>query len=273
VLAFASASLLHTSGFVAVYLCGLALGNAALPHRAASLGFAEGMASLAQIGLFVMLGLLVSPERLPGAVGPALLIGLALLLLARPLSVAASLVWFRMPWAQQVFVSWAGLRGAVPIVLATFPLTADVPGALFVFDTVFVLVVVFTLVQGSSLPWVARRLGIATPVTPREVQVESAPLEELDADLMQMTIPPGSRLHGVYLPELRLPEDAAVVLIVRGGRSFVPDENTRLMRGDQALLVSARRSRAEAERRLRAVSRAGRLASWRGESGQAGGAE
>jgi potassium/hydrogen antiporter len=270
VLAFSTASLLHTSGFVAVYLCGLVLGNATLPHRSATTGFAEGMASLAQIGLFVMLGLLVSPDRLPGAVGPALLVGLALLLIARPLSVALSLVWFRMPWAQQAFVSWAGLRGAVPIVLATFPLTADVPGAPFVFDTVFVLVVVFTLVQGSSLPWVARRLGIATPVTPREVQVESAPLEELDADLMQMTIPSGSRLHGVYLPELRLPDDAAVVLVVRDGRSFVPDETTRLMRGDQALLVSARRSRDEAERRLRAVSRAGRLASWRGESGAPG---
>jgi potassium/hydrogen antiporter len=270
VLAFASAGLAHTSGFVAVYLCGLVLGNATLPHRSVTLGFAEGMASLAQIGLFVLLGLLVSPGRLPGAVGPALLVGLALLLLARPLSVVASLVWFRMPWAQQAFISWAGLRGAVPIVLATFPLTADVPGAAFVFDTVFLLVVVFTLVQGWSLPRVARLLRIATPVTPREVQVESAPLEELDADLMQMTIPPGSRLHGVYLPELRLPEDAALVLIVRDGRPFVPDATTRLMRGDQALLVSARRSRAEAERRLRAVSRAGRLAGWRGETGAAG---
>jgi cell volume regulation protein A len=269
VLAYASASLAHTSGFVAVYLCGLVLGNAALPHRAVTIGFAEGMASLAQIGLFVLLGLLVSPGRLPTAIGPALLIGLALLLVARPLSVAASLVWFRMPWAQQAFVSWAGLRGAVPIVLATIPLTADVPGATAIFDTVFVLVVVFTLVQGTSLPWMARRLGIAAPVTPREIEVESAPLEELDAELMQMRVPAGSRLHGVYLPELRLPEDAAVVLIVRDGRSFVPDETTRLMRGDQALLVSARRSRPEAERRLRAISRAGRLASWRGEQGAA----
>jgi cell volume regulation protein A len=250
-----------------VYLCGLVLGNAPLPHRSASIGFAEGMASLAQIGLFVLLGLLVSPERLPGAVVPALVIGGVLLLVARPLSVLASLVWFRMPWSQQAFISWAGLRGAVPIVLATFPLTAQVPGAEAVFDTVFVLVVVFTLLQGWSLPWVARRLGIATPLAPREVQVESAPLEELDADLLQMTVPERSRLHGVYLPELRLPEDAAVVLIVRAGRSFVPDDTTRLMRGDQALLVSARRSRQEAERRLRAVSRAGRLASWRGEIG------
>jgi len=267
VLAFASASLLLTSGFVAVYLCGLVLGNATLPHRAASIGFAEGMASLAQIGLFVLLGLLASPGRLVDALGPAVLIGLALLLVARPLSVFASLVWFRMPWSQQLFIAWAGLRGAVPIVLATFPLTAHVPGASLIFDTVFVLVVVFTLVQGWSLPWVARRLGIATPLTPRDVVVESAPLDELDADLVQMTVPARSRLHGVYLPELRLPEDAAVVLIVREGRSFVPDDSSRLIRGDQVLIVSARRSRAEAERRLRAVSRAGRLAAWRGEEG------
>jgi cell volume regulation protein A len=269
VLAYASASLAHTSGFVAVYLCGVVLGNVPVPHRAASVGFAEGMASLAQIGLFVLLGLLVSPARLPEAVGPALLVGGALLLLARPLSVVASLVWFRFPLAQQAFISWAGLRGAVPIVAATIPLTAQVPDATTVFDTVFVLVVVFTVVQGWSLPWVARRLRIATPTTPRDVQVESAPLEELDAELMQVTVPHGSRLHGVYLPELRLPEDAAVVLVVREGRSFVPTDETRLMRGDQALLVTTRRSRPEAERRLRAVSRAGRLASWRGESGAA----
>jgi potassium/hydrogen antiporter len=269
VLAFAAADLAHASGFVAVYLAGVVLGNAALPHRSASIGFAEGMASLAQIGLFVLLGLLASPSRLSDALLPALLIGGALLLVARPLSVLASLVWFRLPLRHQAFISWAGLRGAVPIVLATFPVAAGVDGALQVFDTVFVLVVVFTLIQGGSLPWMARKLRIAAPVTPRDIQVEAAPLEELDAEMMQLTVPEGSRLHGVYLPELRLPEDAAVVLIVRDGRSFVPDATTRLMRGDQALLVSARRSRREAERRLRAVSRAGRLASWRGETGTA----
>jgi potassium/hydrogen antiporter len=105
-------------------------------------------------------------------------------------------------------------------------------------------------------------------MTPRDIDVESAPLDELGAELMQLRVPDTSRLHGVYLPELRLPEDAAVVLVVRDGRPFVPDRETRLMRGDQALLVSARGSRAEAERRLRAVSRAGRLATWRGEAGQ-----
>ncbi|WP_369133252.1 potassium/proton antiporter [Modestobacter sp. I12A-02662] len=268
VLAFATADLAHTSGFVAVYLCGLVLGNSALPHRAGTIGFAEGMASLAQIGLFVLLGLLVSPSRLGDAVLPALLIGLALLLVARPLSVVASLAWFRMPWSQQAFISWAGLRGAVPIVFATFPIAAEVPDATRVFDIVFVVVVVFTVVQGWSLPAVARLLRIGTPITPRDIDVESAPLDELGAELMQLRVPETSRLHGVYLPELRLPEDAAVVLVVRDGRPFVPDRSTRLMRGDQALLVSARGSRREAERRLRAVSRAGRLATWRGERGE-----
>ncbi|MPQ99263.1 potassium/proton antiporter [Modestobacter sp. I12A-02628] len=269
VLAFACADLVHTSGFVAVYLCGLVLGNASLPHRAASIGFAEGMANLAQIGLFVLLGLLVSPARLLESLPAALLIGAALLLVARPLSVLCSLVWFRFPLAQQLFISWAGLRGAVPIVLATFPLTAGVPDAAFVFDLVFVLVVVFTVVQGGSLPTVARWLGIATPLAPRDIDVESAPLDELGAELMQLRVPERSKLHGVYLPELRLPEDAAVVLVVRDGKPFVPDPTTRLMRGDQALLVSGRQSRAEAERRLRAVSRGGRLAAWRGEDGAA----
>ncbi|MGY2080959.1 potassium/proton antiporter [Modestobacter sp. SYSU DS0657] len=268
VLAYSAATLALTSGIVAVYLCGLVLGNSALPHRAASLGFAEGMASLAQIGLFVLLGLLVSPARLPEALLPALLVGGVLLLVARPVSVLLSLSWFRMPLRQQAFISWAGLRGAVPIVLATFPVAAGVPRAAGLFDTVFVLVVVFTVIQGWGLPTVARLLRISAPVTPRDVDVESAPLEEFDAELMQLRVSDTSRLHGVYLPELRLPEDAAVVLVVREGRPFVPDRSTRLMHGDQALLVSARGSRQEAERRLRAVSRAGRLATWRGESGQ-----
>ena len=218
------------------------------------MGFAEGMASLAQIGLFVLLGLLVSPSRLPDALVPALVAGAALLLVGRPLSVLVSLLWFRFPWPQQAVRLVGRAARRRPDRRRHHP--ADRGGARRapVFDTVFVLVVVFTLVQGWSLPWVARRLRIAAPLAPRDVAVESAPLEELDAELMQLTVPSGSRLHGVYLPELRLPEDAAVVLIVRDGRSFVPDATTRLMRGDQALLVSARRSRWEAERRLRALA-------------------
>ncbi len=268
VVSFSVATLVHASGFIAVYLAGLVLGNSHLPHRQATLGFAEGLAWLAQIGLFVLLGLLVTPHSLGAAVVPALVIGAALLLLARPASVLVSAVWFRMSWREQAFLSWAGLRGAVPIVLATIPVTAGLPGGRRLFDIVFVLVVVFTLVQGTSLPLVARPLGLVESDQTTEIDVESAPLEELGADLLQLRIPPGSRLHGVYVDELRLPPEAVVSLLVRDGHALVPGSNTRLVRGDQLLVVAGGRCRDAVERRLRAVSRAGRLARWYGETGE-----
>lgn len=269
VAAYAAADVAHASGFLAVYVAGLVLGNSRLPHRRATLGFAEGLAWLSQIGLFVLLGLLVSPSRLPSVVVPAIVIGLALVLIARPLSVLASMAAFRVPWREQAFVSWAGLRGAVPIVFATIPVTEAVPDALRLFDIVFVLVVVFTLAQGTTLPAVARILGVAGTAPTQEIDVESAPLEELGADLLQVRVPPESRLHGVYVSELRLPEDAAVTLIVREGHSFVPGATTRILRGDELLIVTTSAVRDRAENRLRAVSRAGRLAGWRGEQGRA----
>ena len=268
VLAYAVGTLAHASGFLATYLAALVLGNTRLPHRRATLGFAEGLAWLAQIGLFVLLGLLVSPPRLPAAVTPALAVGAGLLLVARPLSVLASAVWFRLPWREQAFVSWAGLRGAVPIVLATILLTSGLPEARRLFDIVFVLVVVFTLVQGTALARLSAWLGVASPAEPREVTVESAPLGDLGADLLQIGVPERSRLHGVYVRELRLPEGAVLSLVVRNGQGFVPDQDTRLARGDQLLVVATSRCRAEVERRVRAVSRAGRLARWLGESGE-----
>lgn len=264
---YAAATVAHASGFLAVYVCGLVLGNSALPHRAATLGFVEGLAWLAQIGLFVLLGLLASPARLVGVIGPAILVGLALLLVARPVSVFLSVAWFNLPWREQAFLSWAGLRGAVPIVLATIPISMAVEDAEAIFDAVFVLVVVFTVVQGTTLPVVARWLGLSNPLPEREVDVESSTLEELNAELLQFTVPPASRLHGVYVSELRLPTDAALTLLVREGHSFVPDASTRLVRGDQLLVVTTLGSREATLRRLRAVSRAGRLAGWRGEVG------
>lgn len=266
---YATATVAHASGFLAVYVCGLVLGNSALPHRAATLGFVEGLAWLAQIGLFVLLGLLASPDRLLGAIGPAVLLGLALLLVARPVSVFGSLSWFKIPWREQLFLSWAGLRGAVPIVLATIPisLAVDDADAEQIFDAVFVLVVVFTIIQGTTLPTAARWLGLSTALPEREVDVESSTLEELNAELLQLTVPDSSRLHGVYVAELRLPPDTAVTLLVRDGRSFVPEASTRLASGDQLLVVTTIGSREATMSRLRAVSRAGRLARWRGELG------
>ncbi|MER7456587.1 potassium/proton antiporter [Micromonospora sp. NPDC126480] len=268
VLAYAAGSVLHASGFLAVYVAGVLLGNARLPHRQAILGFADGLAWLAQIGLFVLLGLLVSPDRLDAAVLPALVTGLALVLLARPVSVAVSALPFRVGLRDQAFLSWAGLRGAVPIVLATIPLSERVPGADRLFDAVFVLVVIFTLVQAGTLAPVARWLRVTAPAEPTEVRVETAPLERMGADLLQLEVPPGSRLAGVHIDELRLPLGAAVTLVLRDGVGLVPGRDFRLKAGDNLLIVATQGVRDEVERRLRAVSRQGRLARWFGEYGQ-----
>ncbi|SCG46795.1 potassium/proton antiporter [Micromonospora coxensis] len=268
VLAYAAGAVLHASGFLAVYVAGVLLGNARLPHRQAILGFADGLAWLAQIGLFVLLGLLATPSRLSGAVLPAVLVGLALLLLARPLSVLLSALPFRMSLREQAFLSWAGLRGAVPIVLATIPLSERVPGADRLFDVVFVLVVIFTLLQAGTLAPAARRLRVTAPAELAEIRVETAPLERMRADLLQLEVPAGSRLAGVHVDELRLPVGASVTLVLRDGTGFVPGPDTRLKVGDSLLIVAVAGVRDEAERRLRAISRRGRLARWFGEYGE-----
>jgi cell volume regulation protein A len=173
-----------------------------------------------------------------------------------------------VPWREQAFLSWAGLRGAVPIVLATIPMNARLPGATRLFDIVFIIVAVNTLLQGPTLPWAARRLKVITPAQPLDVDVEAAPLEALHADLLQAEIPPGSRLHGVEIFELRLPAQASVALIVRGDKGFVPAPTTTLQAGDRLLIVASAAVRDQTERRLRAVSRAGKLAGWFGEYGR-----
>ncbi|MFD5373999.1 potassium/proton antiporter [Streptomyces griseoincarnatus] len=265
--AFAAAGAVGASGIIAAYLSGLVLGNSQLPHRAATRSFAEGAGWLAQIGLFVMLGLLVDPSELSGAVLPALVVGLVLLLVARPVSVLLCLLPFRIPLRQQAFISWAGLRGAVPIVLTTFPVVEEVPHAREILNIVFVLVALFTLLQGPTLPAVARRLGLVRTDALREIQVEAAPLDVLDADLLTVAIPEGSRLHGVAVFELRLPHPTVVTLIVREGATLVPDRDTVLRAGDEVLLIATPETREDAERRLRAIGRRGKLARWLGEHG------
>jgi cell volume regulation protein A len=266
--AFAAAGAAHASGFIAAYLAAVVLANSGLPHRSATRSFAEGLGWLAQLGLFVLLGLLVDPSELAGEVVPAIVIGLVLLLVARPLSVVASLAGFRVPWREQVFLSWAGLRGAVPIVLATFPIVAGVPDSYRLLNIVFLLVVVFTLVQGPSLRPIAHGLGLIPRDSPREIQVESAPLDVLEAELLTMTVQPSSRLHNVTVLELRLPDPSVITLVIRDGHTFVPLPDTRIEVGDELLIVTTTKTRAAAEQRLRAVSRRGKLAYWFDEYGE-----
>ncbi len=270
VLAYAGGALLHGSGFLAVYVAAVTLGNARLPHRPATRGFAEAVAWVAQIGLFVLLGLLVDPDDLWNDVGSALLVGGALTLVARPLSVLVALLPFRLPWREQAMLSWAGLRGAVPIVLAIIPVVGGVEGSDRIFSVVFVLVVIFTLVQGPTLPWLARRLGLAGGEQAVDVDIESAPLDRLRGHLLSVAIPGASRMNGVEVRELRLPAQAAVTLVVRDGTSFVPQPDTVLRHGDELLVVATDAVRDAVERRLIAVGRGGKLVGWLGRGGSTG---
>ncbi|WP_249375052.1 potassium/proton antiporter [Streptomyces sp. I05A-00742] len=268
--AYAGGALAHGSGFLAVYLAALILGNAKLPHWPATRGFAEGLGWIAQIGMFVLLGLLVTPHELGDDIIPALVVGLVLTMIARPVSVFLSTAPFRTPWRETTLLSWAGLRGAVPIVLATIPMVAAVPDSRRIFNIVFVLVIVYTLVQGPTLPWLARRLGLGEN-EPLDLGIESAPLERLRGHLLSVAVPEGSRMHGVEVSELRLPAGSAVTLVVREGTSFVPSPSTVLRYGDELLVVATDPVRDAAERRLRAVGEGGKLAGWLGtSSGKAG---
>ncbi|MCZ0971763.1 potassium/proton antiporter [Streptomyces albulus] len=271
--AYAAGALAHGSGFLAVYLAAVILGNAKLPHAPATRGFAEGLGWIGQIGMFVLLGLLVTPHNLLDDIVPALLIGMILTLVARPLSVFTSLLPFRVPWREKALLSWAGLRGAVPIVLATIPMVSDVPGSETVFNIVFVLVVVYTLIQGPTLPWLARRLQLGEGEEAADLGIESAPLERLRGHLLSTLIGPTSRMHGVEVGELRMPAGAAVTLVVRDGTSFVPSPTTVLRRGDELLVVATDPVRDAAERRLQAVSQGGKLAGWLGTGAERAGAE
>lgn len=262
VLAYAVADLAHCSGFLACYLAALVLANTGLPHRQAVVSFASALGWLAHIGLFVMLGMLAHPSGFLDILVPALVIGVVLLLVARPVSVMVACAPFRMPWRTQAFLSWAGLRGAVPVVLATVPVTMGAQGLDWLFDLVFVLVLVFTLIQAPTLPWVARRLGVAVAHHTYELAVEATPVTDLGADLLAVDIGPDSRLAGVSLAELRLPPEADVSLVVREGRFLSPREQTVLRRGDQLVVVTPERRRAAVVDRLQAVSRDGRLAGW-----------
>ncbi|MCP3820378.1 potassium/proton antiporter [Streptomyces sp. A3M-1-3] len=264
VVAYAAGAMAHGSGFIAVYLAAMVLGNAKLPHWPATRGFADGIGWIAQIGMFVLLGLLVTPHELVADFWPAVVVGLVLTVMARPLSVFVSLLPFRLPWREQVLMSWAGLRGAVPIILATIPMVAEVEGSDRIFNIVFVLVVVYTLVQGPTLPWLARKLQLGDSDTAADLGVESAPLERLRGHLLSVAIPEKSRMHGVEVSELRLPPGAAVTLVVRDGKSFVPAPTTVLRRGDELLVVATDPVRDAAEARLRAVGQGGKLAGWLG---------
>lgn len=239
-IAFGSATVFGASGFLAVYLAGFVLAVRAPRHRRAIRLFHEGLANAAEILLFLVLGLLVFPSQLPSVLLPALAITAVLMLVARPFAVHASLLPLRLPFREQVLVAWAGLRGAVPIVLATFPLTAGHPEGAAIFNVVFFVVLLSTTVQAATIGWAAGRLGLRrggrvwTPIA------EAVSLPGIDADLVEVEIHEDLHVAGRTLREVPLPRGMLVTAIVRGAGTIVPSGGTRLESGDIVLVTAPR---------------------------------
>jgi potassium/hydrogen antiporter len=263
VAAYGAASVIHTSGFMAVYVAAVLIGSTArLPHRRSIIGFADGLGWIAEIGLFVMLGALADVERLPEAIPLAAVVLVALVVLGRPLAVLVSLAPFGWPAPAIAFASVAGLRGAVPIVFAAIPLGLGVSGARLVFDVTLIVVLVLMLVQMPVLDRLGRRLGVVLPEEAVELEVESAPLDGMRAQVLGIEVPDGSGFVGTFIYELGLPVGAVVALVVRGETAIAPDVHTRVRAGDRLLVVATEDVRTATEARIRAVARAGRLARW-----------
>lgn len=232
-LAFSLPTLLLGSGFLAVYVAGVVLGHGSLPYRSGLLRFHDALAWLAQVTMFLVLGLLVFPSRLVDAAGVGLSIALLLILVARPVVVLLCLLPFRFSLREMLYVGWVGLRGAVPIILATVPVLAGVGGADRLFHVVFFVVVVSALVPGGTVSWVSRRLGLISSRPPPPAAVlEVSALRPLSGDILTFTIQPALPVCGAKLADLPLPARAVVMLILRGEELIAPRGATHLLAGD-----------------------------------------
>ncbi|MCW5936810.1 MAG: potassium/proton antiporter [Fimbriimonadaceae bacterium] len=236
-LAFGGAGALGGNPFLSVYVAGVALGSRTFVHRISLRQFHDAAGWLMQIVMFVLLGLLSFPSQLPPVALSALALSLFLIFVARPVAVAASLAPFRIARRAQVFVAWAGLRGAVPIVLATIPVVRGVPNAVHLFHLVFFIVLTSVLLQGTLLRPLARALRVLSPIG-RE------PAEDMrevgGKNLLETTVAPGSPADGSQVVELRMPPTALLVLLTRDGRSYVPRGSTVLAAGDRILIATRR---------------------------------
>lgn len=236
--AFGAAAVLGGSGFLAVYIAGIVLGSSSIVFRRGIFSFHDAIAWLGQIVLFVMLGLLSFPSRLLAVAWEGLLIALVLILVARPIAVWASVWPFRFRRRELSFLSWVGLKGAVPITLATFPLLAGVPKSGQIFNAVFFVVVLSALSQGWSLPLVARWLHLGRPAEPSPaVSVEINALRQVDGEIVDYTVRPGSPVAGRQLRELALPDGVVVSLIVRGREVVMPRGSSTLLPGDHVFVA------------------------------------
>ncbi|MBE0564513.1 MAG: potassium/proton antiporter [Krumholzibacteria bacterium] len=254
-LVFGAAAAIGGNGFLAVYAAGIVIGNSEILHRRSLMRFHDGLSWLMQIGMFLTLGLLVFPSRLPAVMGIGLVVSAVLVFVARPLAVYLCMLGSGFSWRERTLVGWTGLRGAVPIVLATFPLMLGYPESERAFNVVFFVVCVSVLLQGRSLMLVARWLGVDQPLDAKPpYPLEFDKVEGLQGETCELEVLPGSPADGKRIMDLGLPANVLVLLVRRGREFLVPGGQTEL-RGRDTLLVLAEREAIEAARNLFAATR------------------
>jgi cell volume regulation protein A len=236
-IAYGAAAVAKGSGFLAVYVAAVVLGSGALPNKTTLYRTHDFVAWASQIGMFILLGLLVVPTRLAAVAGEGLALALMLALVARPLAVAVCLVPLGFGAREIALIGWAGLRGAVPIILAVIPVLAGAPRAGLLFDIVFFVVLVSVVVQGGTVRWLARRLGVAVaePAIPEAV-LEIDSTQPLDVELLTFWVDPASAVCDARIADIPFPERSSAMLVVRGGRLLAPKGDTELQAGDHVFV-------------------------------------
>ena len=236
---FTVTDLLKGNGYLAVYIAGIVMGNAKTIHRKETETFFDGLTWLVQIVMFLTLGLLVNPHELIAVAPTALLIGIFMMIIARPLSVILCLLPFRnLTNKARLFVSWVGLRGAVPIIFATYPVVSNIEGADQIFNIVFFITLLSLILQGSTISAFARKLDLALPIekTGNDFGVELP--EEINSSLNDMTVTEEMLINGSQLADMKLPKGTLVMIIKRGDEYIVPNGTVSLHIGDKLLLIS-----------------------------------
>jgi cell volume regulation protein A len=247
-LAFGLADALHGSGFISVYLAGLALGGARIPGRRAVVDFHDGLAWVSQIAVFLTLGLLVNPSEFGGILGDGLLVAAVLMLVARPVAALVSLLPNGFSLRESTLVGWAGLRGAVPIVLATFPVLDGIENAGSFFNIVFFVVITSTLIQGATFDPLARALGLTSSepaVTPPLHEVGT--IRQLGAEVLEFPVGPSDAVAGRLVNQLLLPRDALVSVIVRKDEALLPRGSSEIAAGDRLHILVRETARSQVE--------------------------
>ena len=233
-LSFGLTEVLHGSGFLAVYLTGLTIGSASIPARRAVSDFHDGLSWVSQIAVFFTLGLLVFPSQLGEVAAEALIITLVLIFVARPVAAIVATRVGGVPLRQALLLGWAGLRGAIPIVLATFPVLEGVPGANSYFNIVFFVVFISALLQGATFEPIAQALGVTTdrPAITRPL-VEVGAIRRLGAEVLEFPVGEDDAIAGRVVNELGLPREALVNVIVREDQALLPRGSTEIDAGDR----------------------------------------